>query len=252
MSGTQRSRFHSLDVVAVAPPLPAMVEQHELRDVGQRRERVRQARVVEARAAVQKQQRRPLAHRRPVRDELGADHLEEDPRAVAQGDPHPSATSFSFSRLERTSRRAAVFANRPAKRAAPCSWTSIVKATRVPSPCGSRSNVARALTGPPSVAIANLRGGSSSTTKNFASCRIPGDAPHFRAGVHVDRLERRLPLRRTLEVAHERVDELLRLRDLDDVLDRHRSTSTPAPRSAAARRTSAAAAASITATPTDL
>ncbi len=31
------------NVVAVAPPLPAMVEQHELRDVGQRRERRREA-----------------------------------------------------------------------------------------------------------------------------------------------------------------------------------------------------------------
>jgi hypothetical protein len=39
-------------IVAVAPPLPAMVEQNELRDVGQRRERVRQPRVVEPRAAV--------------------------------------------------------------------------------------------------------------------------------------------------------------------------------------------------------
>ena len=49
----------------------------------------------------------------PVRDELRADHLEEDPRAVAERDPHASATSFSFWRLERTSRCAVVFTMRP-------------------------------------------------------------------------------------------------------------------------------------------
>jgi hypothetical protein len=91
-------------IVAVAPPLPTVIEQNELRDIGQRRERVREPRVVEAGAAVQKQQRRPLAHGWTVRDELRADHLEEDPRAVAQRNPHSSATSLSFCRLERTSR----------------------------------------------------------------------------------------------------------------------------------------------------
>src|SRR5262249_58950445 len=78
------------------------------------------------------------------------------------------------------------------------------------------------------------------------------DPADLLAGVEVDRLEGVLPFGPALEIAHERVDQLLRLRDLDGIPDFHSSTSTPAPRSVAARSTSAAAAASMTPTPTDL
>src|SRR5207237_6713255 len=80
----------------------------------------------------------------------------------------------------------------------------------------------------------------------------PTDAADLGARLDVDRFERRLPLGRTVEIPNQRVDVLLRLRDLDRVLDLHSSISRPTPRSAAARMTSAAAPASITPTPTDL
>ena len=93
-------------IVAVAPPLAAMVEQDELRDVGQRRERVRQPGVVEARG------RRGGAAASAARASSGPSGTSFVPITSKkirvpsrERDPHSlRAASFSFCRLVRTSR----------------------------------------------------------------------------------------------------------------------------------------------------
>ena len=62
----------------------------ELRDIGKRREGWLEHGVVEARAAMQQQHGRPLAHTVTVRRELLADHVEEQARAVDR-DIHKSS-----------------------------------------------------------------------------------------------------------------------------------------------------------------
>jgi hypothetical protein len=71
-----RVEVPALGPALVASPLAALVEEDELGDVGERREVVRQLRVVRAGPAVQADDDRPVAGLRPVVYELGPDNVE--------------------------------------------------------------------------------------------------------------------------------------------------------------------------------
>ena len=91
----------------------------------------------------------------------------------------------------RTSRCAVALTIGPAMRAAPRSSTSSVNFTRVPSPGGSRSNVARAFAGP---AFGRDRESPRRIVLDDEELRLlppAADAAHLGSGLHVDGLERR-------------------------------------------------------------
>ena len=90
---------------AIAAAVAAVVEVDELRRVGERRESGLVRRVIEAGTAVQQQQRRPLAHRGSVGDELRAVDVEEEPD-VADLDVHGRIVQQERARVQRADRRA--------------------------------------------------------------------------------------------------------------------------------------------------
>ncbi|HZB22660.1 MAG TPA: hypothetical protein VE444_02345 [Gaiellaceae bacterium] len=74
-------------LAVVAAPVAAVVVVDELRDLGQRVELRPEDRVVDARPAVKREDRRPLAHRVALGRELRAEHLDEEAR-TSDRDPH--------------------------------------------------------------------------------------------------------------------------------------------------------------------